>query len=147
VTATLPVQPTLRLPLAADVTLLSLATACAAVGWHTDRGTEAVETGEWPWVFDLSTGARAIRELRVWRESLTADGGTRNAELSEVLDAVIGTRLPDVRGAALETRWQVSDHTLSRLVKAGELTGRVAGHTLWLSRASLAALLERRRVR
>jgi hypothetical protein len=139
-------QPLLRMPIAAEVSLVPLATVGALLGLHTDGVFELVDQGEWPWVFDLRAGKGRIRELRVWRGCLgKAEGGARKAELTAVLADVIGTTTGDVRGAALETRWQVSNQTFRRLLKAGEISGRIAGHTLWLQRESLAAFLERRR--
>ena len=71
--------------------------------------------------------------------------GNQEADLATVTADVIGTTEGDVRGAALETRWQVSNQTLLRLRRDGDITGRIAGHTLWLERGSLVAFLERRR--
>jgi len=141
-----PAQPLLRMPLAADVALIPLITVGALLGLHTDGVHELIDQGEWPWVFDLRTGNGTVRELRVWRGCFgKAEGGRKNAELKAVVADVIGTTTGDVRGAALETRWQVSNQTLRRLLKAGEIRGRINGHTLWLDRASLAEFLERRR--
>ena len=141
-----PAQPLLRMPLAAEVALIPLVTVGALLGLHTDGVHELIDQGEWPWVFDLRAGRGSIRELRVWRGCFgKAGSGKREAVSAEVLADVIGTATGDVRGAALETRWQVSNQTLLRLKKAGEIEGRIAGHTLWLKRESLAAFLERRR--
>lgn len=141
-----PAQPLLRMPLAAEVALIPLVTVGALLGLHTDGVHELIDQGEWPWVFDLRAGKGSIRELRVWRGCFgKAEGRMKNAEVGAVLADVIGTTTGDVRGAALETRWQVSNQTLRRLLKAGEISGRITGHTLWLRRESLADFLERRR--
>lgn len=141
-----PAQPLLRMPLAADVALIPLSTVGALMGLHTDGVHELIDQGEWPWVFDLRAGRGVVRELRVWRGCFDKAGsGKREAASAAVVADVIGTTTGDVRGAALETRWQVSNQTLRRLLKAGEITGRITGHTLWLDRASLAEFLERRR--
>lgn len=158
-----PITPLLRMPLASEVSLVPLITVGALLGLHTDGVHELIDQGEWPWVFDLRAGRGAVRELRVWRGCLQqpapqgAGSGERGAkqrgaglpapgsELPAVVADVIGTTTGDVRGAALETRWQVSNQTLRRLLKAGEIRGRINGHTLWLERASLAEFLTRRR--
>lgn len=143
---TTPRQPLLRMPIAADVALIPLITVGALLGLHRDGVEELVDQGEWPWVFDLRTGKGTIRELRVWRGCFgKAECGMRNAELKAVVADVIGTTTGDVRGAMLETRWQVSNQTLRRLLHNGDIRGRMTGHTLWLERESLAEFLGRRR--
>lgn len=143
---TTPRQPLLRMPIAADVALIPLITVGALLGLHRDGVEELVDQGEWPWVFDLRTGKGTIRELRVWRGCFgKAECGMRNAELKAVVADVIGTTTGDVRGAMLETRWQVSNQTLRRLLHNGNIRGRMTGHTLWLERESLAEFLGRRR--
>lgn len=154
-----PMTPLLRMPLAAEVSLVPLITVGALLGLHTDGVHELIDQGEWPWVFDLRAGRGAVRELRVWRGCLERGARSReqgakqhgsqlpapSSQLPAVLADVIGTTTGDVRGAALETRWQVSNQTLRRLLKAGEIRGRINGHTLWLERQSLAEFLARRR--
>lgn len=133
-------QKSLGLGIAAKVSLVSLKTISASTGWHIDEVTERAD--EWPWVFDLSTGSRKVTERRVWKACLEGDTSTR--KLADVLAEVIGTETADVRGAMLETRWDVSNQTLKRLTEAGEFSHRVGGHTLWIERASLVAFLTRR---
>lgn len=144
---TTPRQPLLRMPIAADVALIPLITVGALLGLHRDGVEELVDQGEWPWVFDLRTGKGTIRELRVWRGCFPqkAGGGKREAGSADVIADVIGTTTGDVRGAMLETRWQVSNQTLRRLLHNGDIRGRMTGHTLWLERESLAEFLGRRR--
>jgi hypothetical protein len=152
-------QPTLRLPMPpAEVTLIPLDMAAAIAGLHLDHALERVESGEWRWAWDLAAGHER-RTLHVWRECLTnAECGMRNAEfaagsalpaprsLLSVLDAVIGTPMPEVRLVSLETRWSVRAQTIRRWLAVGDLSYRRGGHTLWLARASLVAFLERRLV-
>jgi hypothetical protein len=141
-----PITPLLRMPLAAEVSLVPLITVGTLLGLHTDGVHDLIDQGEWPWVFDLRTGRGAVRELRVWRGCLQNVGsGKGEAGSAAVIADVIGTTTGDVRGAALETRWQVSNQTFRRLLKSGEISGRISGHTLWLERESLAAFLQRRR--
>lgn len=54
---------------------------------------------------------------------------------------------PEVRAARLERRWVVSTQTFRRLRQADDIIGRVNGRTLWLSRPSLTAFLQRRLIR
>lgn len=139
-------QRPLPLRLAADVALVSLDTAAAHAGLHTDAATELLD-GEWPWAFDLSAGHRRVREVRVWAACLTDPARARSARLAEVLTDVIGRAVADVRAAALETRWRVSGQTFLRLHRQGEVRGRLTGHTLWLERRSVEGFLERRLLR
>lgn len=144
-------QPTLQMPITADVALVPIAMACASRGIHIDAGFANVESGVWPFAFDISAGAGAIRELRVWVMCLTDVERTEALKaqpggLREVVTHCIGTTSGDVRGAALEIRWQVSNQTLRRLLSAAELRGRLSGRTLWINRGSLEGFLERRRV-
>lgn len=143
---TTPRQPLLRMPIAADVALIPLITVGALLGLHRDGVEELVDQGEWPWVFDLRAGKGTIRELRVWRGCFgKSEVGSRKSEFTGVVADVIGTTTGDVRGAMLETRWQVSNQTLRRLLHNGDIRGRMTGHTLWLERESLAEFLGRRR--
>ena len=145
-------QPTLRLLMPpAEVTLIPLDMAAAIAGLHLDHALERVESGEWRWAWDLAAGHER-RTLHVWRECLTAAGSAEQGAastapgLGAVLDAVIGTPMPEVRLVSLETRWSVRAQTIRRWLAVGDLSYRHAGHTLWLSRASLVAFLERRLV-
>lgn len=139
-------QPTLRLRLSADVTLVPLDMAAASAGIHLDHALERVESGEWPWAFDLRAGAE-VRRLHVWRPCLE-DSAFRlpHSALDEVVGAVIGTTMDEVRLVSLEVRWSLRAQTIRRWVLSGDVRARLAGHTLWLDRASLAAFLKRRRV-
>ncbi len=140
-------QPELRIPLSDLVALVPLDTAGAAAGVHVDEAVRRVENGTWPWCFDLAAGRREIREIRIWRQCLIDPGTAGIAEPQQVVADCIGTNNGDVRGAAIETRWRISDRTLRRLLDRGEITGRLNGHTLWIHRSSLAEFLIRRRVR
>lgn len=139
-------QSTLRLPMPpATVTLIPLDMAAALAGIHLDHALERVESGEWRWAFDLAAGHER-RTLHLWRGCLipNAECGMRNAELAAVIDAAIGTPVDEVRLVSLETRWSVRAQTIRRWLAAKEIGWRRGDHTLWLSRAGLAAFLERR---
>lgn len=138
-------QREMPLDLSADVALVPLDTVGAHAGVHAEEVIRKVDQGEWPWVFDIGSG-RKLREMRVWRLCLTEPQIARDAEIDGVIANIIGTETGDVRGAQIETRWRVSDRTIKRLCRAGEIACRINGHTLWLQRASLAAFLQRRRV-
>ena len=141
-------QRPLRLAIAADVALVPVDAAGAAAGFHVERAIEMVESGEWPWAFDVSSGMGEVRELRVWIGSIQTSSEFRvpSSDLDSVIDAVIGTEDAEVRGAYLETRWRISDQTIRRLLNNGLLKGRISGHARWIDRASLVAFLQRRAV-
>lgn len=145
-------QLQIRIPIAEAVSLVPTDFACAATGYHIDLVMQSIEDGSWPFVFDIGAGfKREVRELRIWRGCLldperAADLHKSPTGLIEVIGDVIGTETGDVRGASLERRWTVSNQTFRRLLIQAEIRGRINKHTMWFSRPSLAAFLERRRV-
>lgn len=139
-------QPTLRLPLTSRATLLSLDMAATLAEIHLDHALERVESGEWRWAFDLAAGHER-RTIHVWRECVQPQAEVSGGwELPAVIDAVVGTTMPEVRLVSLETRWSVRAQTIRRWLAAKEILWRRGDHTLWLSRAGLVAFLERRLV-
>lgn len=90
------------------------------------------------WVFDLSVAAAKIRELRFWKEDAF---GTVDAWMphQDAIARILGTRRTFPRGE-IELQWTINATTISRLVRTGELAE--VNHEL--TRASLAAFLERR---
>lgn len=145
-------QTTLRIPIEQDVALLTADFVGSWLGQHVDQVMQAVDDGSLPFVFDLGAGSKnAVRELRIWRECLTDPDRSKLLQadpcgISTVINEVIGTHSADVRGAALETGWRISNQTIRRLLLSGEIRGRISKHTLWLERGSLVSFLQRRRV-
>ena len=138
-------QQSFRLPMTHEVSLVSLDTVGAEMGWHIDHVTEwAVEQ----WAFDLSYSSLRRKEIRVWIRSLRDSDAARTATPNEVIESVIGSPLMDrVRAASLESRWRVSGITLARLRRDEEIFGEQVNHSWWLTRSSLRAFLERRLIR
>lgn len=138
----------LVLPLRIDqsVALVDVYTVCASLGVEAETVATMVDIGDLPWAFDISCGSRAVRELRIWRTSLTEPERAKGVPLGEVIQDVIGCHLAEdeVRAARIEKRWLVSTRTILRHRMKGEISGRVSGHTLWLTRLSLVEFLTRR---
>jgi|ERR1039458_2092001 hypothetical protein len=97
------------------------------------------------WVFDISPVAgRKARELRFWKEEIWGNVD-KWAAPGIIIPQILGPRQSFPRGE-IEVQWIINSSTISRLVRAGELTEgpRRTGQHRELTRASLAAFLERR---
>ena len=97
------------------------------------------------WVFNLAVNPSGEkRELRFWKEEVY---GNADAWMpaEDAIAKILGNRRTFPRGE-IEVAWAVNATTISRLVRTGELTEgpRRTGHHYELTRASLAAFLERR---
>lgn len=91
------------------------------------------------WVFNVAVKpAGDIRELRFWKDEVIGDV-SKWAEPKNIIAKILGTRRTFPRGE-IEVQWTVNAMTISRLVRTGELTEV----NRELTRASLAAFLERR---
>lgn len=139
-------QPLLPLRIDQSVALLDVYTVCASLGVDPETVAGMVDAGDLRWAFDISCGQRSVRELRIWRNCLTAPTQAAGVPLEEVIQDVIGCSLgeDEVRSARIEKRWLVSTRTMLRHRQAGEISGRLSGHTLWLTRLSLVEFLNRR---
>lgn len=135
-------QRPLPIAISAEVELVSVATAGAMTGLHTDRVMELLDC-DWPWAWDL-TARTGRREIRIWRRMVQNPASVAGMGKAQVIAAVIGTETGDVRGAYLETRWGFSGQHFHRLMSKGLVAGRKQGHTRWLDRQSLGRWMEQR---
>lgn len=142
-------QRLLNLRIDGRVALVTVDFVRTALGCDAEEVVSRIEAGELRWAFDLSTGKGEVREIRIWAVCLTDPDRAALALEPEVIEDVIGGNPaePEVRAARLERRLIISDQTFRRLRLNGDLTGRVNGRTLWLSRPSLVAFFQRRLIR
>lgn len=142
-------QRLLNLRIDARVSLVTVDFVRTALACDAEEVVSRIEAGELRWAFDLSTGKGEVREIRIWAACLTdPDRAAGTLEPDMIADVIGGNpEEPEVRAARLERRWVVSTQTFRRLRQAGDITGRVNGRTLWLSRPSLTAFLQRRLIR
>jgi len=142
-TACGPTQRKLPLVVSARVTLVDLGTVRVARGCDAESVFDCVGDATHPkflrWVFNVAVNPDGdIRELRFWEEEIfgTAD---KWCEPRTAIARILGNRRSFPRGE-IEVAWNINATTISRLVRAGEITevNRV------VTRASLAAFLERR---
>jgi hypothetical protein len=92
------------------------------------------------WVFNVAVNGNNSkrRELRFWREEIWGNA-SKWTEPQIVIGEILGARQSFPRGE-IEVQWLLGHNTISRLVRAGELTE--VNHEL--PRAGLAEFLERR---
>ena len=147
-------QKALPLEISARASLITLEAVRIARGCDAESVLNCVGDATHPkflrWVFNVALLADGqIRELRFWKDEVIgqlndgAHGVTRPtskwAEPAVVIGKILGERRTFPRGE-IEIAWCVNATTIGRLVRIREL----AEHNRQLTRASLAAFLERR---
>ena len=160
--ATAPIQQRcLPLEISARSALVTLETVRITRGCDAESVLNCVGDATHPkflrWVFNVALLAEGqIRELRFWKDEVleaaqqhrpTANGRAdlpvclvdKWAEPMTVINKILGNRQSFPRGE-IEVQWTINATTISRLVKAGELTE----FNKALTRASLADFLQRR---
>jgi hypothetical protein len=143
-TSPLATQKCLPLEISARTVLVTLETVRIARGCDSESVRNCVGDATHPkflrWVFNIGVKPNGdIRELRFWKEELLGAVGVRWAAEKEIIPRILGTRRTFPRGE-IELQWTMNHMTISRLVRTGELAE--VNHEL--TRASLAAFLERR---
>lgn len=134
-------QTHLTLDVHQRVTLLNVDTVRALLGVDSETVKNRIDDGQLCWVFDISVVDNYRRELRIWARTLEP-GGT--LALAQVIDEIIGTQRPTLRGAELEVLLLCSRQHIQQLHERGLLRGEVVGHTRHIKRDSLVAFLRRR---
>ncbi|MBN9691328.1 MAG: hypothetical protein J0M24_13915 [Verrucomicrobia bacterium] len=143
-------QRLLALQVSVEVTLVTVDVARAVLGCDSESVSARVDCGQLIWVWDVAApGANHRRELRFWTAELRSlPEGRQTADPQKVISQVIGnTPEGRQRSALLEVRFSMSPQHVRTLCDAGELDGPIAGHTRYISRASLEGFLLRRLVR
>lgn len=110
-----------------------------------------VDSGELLWVWDVSLVRSASsrhrrRELRFWMGEVLAPGLHRDRSIEEVIGWVIGRdpAIRELRSVGVGNTLRLRAQQMKGLVEAGELVGRMGGHTRWIERGSLEGFLKRR---
>lgn len=148
-TATAPAparQTGLAMPIGTEVSLVDLQTIRAIRGLDAESVLALIDAGRIRWVWDVSLPNSARRELRFLTAEARGEAVSVTASRAQAIDLAIGvppTR-QRVRAAEIEQRWVVSNQTVMRLGRAGEITVEMEGHTKWVRRDSLARFLARR---
>jgi hypothetical protein len=128
--------------------LVPVSFCACALGIRNDEVAERVESGQIRWAFDMAQPGARARCLRVWVQSLDRyrAGLPDPKELTEeaVISDVLGTRLHRIRASNLGVRWNLSRQFFWRLLHAGEVSGELEGHSIFLNRESLVRWLHRR---
>lgn len=139
-------QAGLAMPIGAEVSLVDLQTIRAIRGLDAESVLALIDAGRIRWVWDVSLPNSARRELRFLTAEARGEAVCVTASRAQAIDLAIGvppTR-QRVRAAEIEQRWVVSNQTVMRLGRAGEITVEMEGHTKWVRRDSLARFLARR---
>ncbi|MGA2178804.1 MAG: hypothetical protein ABSH15_04395 [Verrucomicrobiota bacterium] len=142
-TTRLAMQRSLPLEISARTVLVTLEAVRIARGCDAESVLNCVGDATHPkflrWVFNIGVKPDGeIRELRFWKEEITGDVN-KWSEPRVAIAKILGTRRTFPRGE-IEVQWTMNHMTISRLVRTGELTEV----NRELTRASLAAFLERR---
>lgn len=139
-------QRPLVLPIASEVTLVDIQTIRALRGLDAESVAALIDAGRIRWVWDFSLPGAVRRELRFLAAEAMGAASTVTASRADAIDMAIGVppSRTRVRAAELEQRWVVSNQTILRLGRIGEITVEIAGHTKWVMRESLVKFLGRR---
>lgn len=140
-------QRSLPLEISARTVLVTLETVRIARGCDAESVLNCVGDATHPkflrWVFNVGVKPDGdIRELRFWKDEVVGDEVTSPSKwfsTSQAIAKILGARRTFPRGE-IEVQWTINATTISRLVRTGELAE--VNHEL--TRASLAAFLERR---
>jgi hypothetical protein len=137
---TLLLRPSLALSPRVKLVGISVVRAVRGCDAHTVRKSvcDSTHPNFIRWVFDVAGKPARNRDLRFWKDEVF---GQADAWMpaEDAIKRILGSRRTFPRGE-IEVQWTINAMTISRLVRAGELTE--VNHEL--TRASLAAFLERR---
>jgi hypothetical protein len=139
-------QRHLNLSISQRTVLVTVDMVRAALGVDADSVTAKVDAGELRWVWDVSCGTGAVRELRFWAKEIIAPEFTRAQSLPQVVAEVLGKERLRWRGTEIAHLLLVSRPQIFRLHEAGDLAGEIVGGTLYVTRAVLEKFLIKRRV-
>jgi len=118
--------------------------ARAVLGVDAESVLAMIDSGQILWAWDIAARPSRERVVRIWTREIVAPGWGRGLEVGEVVDAVIGTQRPYLRSGELCSILFCSRAHVHSLVEAGEIRGRLDGHTLWVHRDSVDGFLRRR---
>ena len=134
------------------VVLIGVSLVCAIRGCSAEDVADSIGDALHPkgirWAFNLSINPKGrCKALRIWRNEILSECNPGFPKVDKfcsprrVIDQILGTRQNFPRGE-IERQWVLSAQTILRFVRDGEI--KELNHQI--TRASLAALLERRLV-
>jgi hypothetical protein len=129
-------------------TFCGIDTVSCILGLQVDQVYDRVESGDYLWVWNISTGAGVKRELRFWSREINDPASVVNHTLDSAIKAIIPSRahIPG-QGDGLHN-WEVrhllrlSKSTISELRKEFDVKG--TARDIFVPRASLEKFLRRR---
>lgn len=138
-----PRQTALAVAIGTDVSLVDLQTVRAIRGLDAESVLALIDAGRIRWVWDVSLPGSARRELRFLTAEVRGEAVSVTASRAQAIDLAIGvpTTRSRVRAAELEQRWVLSNQTVMRLGRCGQLAVEMEGHTKWVKRDSLVRFL------
>lgn len=139
-------QRHLNLSISQRTVLVTLDMVRAVRGVDADTITAQVDAGELRWVWDVSTGEGAIRELRFWAKEIIAPEFCAGLKATKAVAEILGSDRARWRGVEIAQLLLVSRPQIFRLHESGELRGAVVSGTLYVDRAALEKFLARRLV-
>lgn len=136
----------LAIRIASNVQLVDISTACAALGVDRETVRAQVESGDLSWAWDFGADTSPRREIRVWKKCLDGDNTTLAAlGGGDVATEILGSKAW-LRSGELQALLSTTHPSILRWRASGELKGELRGHTLWITRTSVAAFLASRRI-
>lgn len=137
-------QRQLNLSISQRTVLVTCDMVRAALGVDADTVTAKVDAGELRWVWNVSTGAGAVRELRFWAKEIIEPATVARLSVFSALNLILGTERTRWRGVEIQHLLLVSRPQIFRLHKEGDLPGEIVSGTLWVARAALKRFLTSR---
>jgi hypothetical protein len=140
-------QRQLNLSISQRTVLVNTEALRAALGVDAETIYAKVDSGEFRWVWDVSTGGGEVRELRFWVREITAPQSVVGLDLAAVLAAVLGSERQRWQGVELAQMLLISRPQVKRLSDAGELAGDIVSGKLWVRRSVVEKFLNARLVK
>jgi len=138
-------QRLLQIQISHRAALVTVDTARVVRGVDAESIVAQIEEGSIAWAWDIGLAGTGRRELRIWSGCLGTPVAVRLTE-AQVIEEVIGTQRPTLRGSEVERLLCCSAQHVAALHERGALAGVVAGKVRHLRRESLVEFLRQRRV-
>ena len=139
-------QRQLNLSISQRTVLVTVDMVRAARGVDADTISAQVDAGELRWVWDVSNGTGAVRELRFWAREIIAPELCAELTPAAVVKMILGADRARWRGVELAQLLLVSRPHIFRLHEGGELKGEIVSGTLYVPRLVVEKFLTQRRV-
>jgi hypothetical protein len=134
-------QRHLNLSISQRTVLVTVDMVRACKGVDADTITAQVDAGTLRWVWDVSNGAGAVRELRFWAKEIIVPEFCTALNPAQAINQILGSDRARWRGVEIAQLLLVSRPHIFRLHEAKELKGDVIGGTLYVNRPVLEKFL------